>query len=98
MGSTTTEIFSVRRHVAHSKVRSSNPRSPGETRVNAILCLQVGHIGLSLNEVPIHVCAHAAPVKQILPPFEPEAHDLAGQGGLSEAVQSPTGPLAGATW
>jgi hypothetical protein len=59
MGSTTTEIFSVRRHVAHSKVRSSNPRSPGDTRASAILCLQVGHIGLSLNEVPIHVCAHA---------------------------------------
>jgi hypothetical protein len=33
--------------VPHSKVRSSNPRSPGEIRASAILCLQVGHIGRS---------------------------------------------------
>ena len=54
MGSTTTEIFSVRSQVEHSKVRSSNPRSPGETRPKAILCLHTGHIGRSAIELPIN--------------------------------------------
>lgn len=47
------ESFSVRPQVEHSKVRSSNPRSPGEIRAKAIRCLQTGHIGRSLLEAAI---------------------------------------------
>jgi hypothetical protein len=43
--------FSVRPQVAHSKVRSSNPRAPGVMRARAILCLQTGHIGRSFGEL-----------------------------------------------
>jgi len=35
-GSTAKATFSVRAHVEHSKVRSSNPRSPGKIRAKAI--------------------------------------------------------------
>jgi hypothetical protein len=52
-GSTRTETFSVRSQVEHSKVRSSKPRSPGEMRPSAILCLQTGHMGRSLIVSPI---------------------------------------------
>jgi hypothetical protein len=49
-----TEIFSMRWQVRHSKTRSSKPRSPGEIRVNPILCLQVRHIGRStMDEIRI---------------------------------------------
>jgi hypothetical protein len=41
------ETFSMRWQVLHSKVRSSKPRSPGELRTNAILCLQLGQDGRS---------------------------------------------------
>ena len=51
MGSTGIETFSVRSQVEHSKVRSSNPRSPKETRANIILCLHTGHIGRSFSEL-----------------------------------------------
>jgi hypothetical protein len=40
----------VRSQVEHSKVRSSNPRSPGEIRAKAIRSLHTGHIGRSLME------------------------------------------------
>ena len=50
MGSTASEIFSVRSQVEHSNVRISNPRRPAEMRANAILCLQTGHIGRSFGE------------------------------------------------
>ena len=50
MGSTASEIFSVRPQVEHSNVRISNPRRPAEMRANAILCLQTGHIGRSFGE------------------------------------------------
>jgi hypothetical protein len=50
-GSTEKEIFSLRWQVLHSNVRCSNPRSPGEIRTKAILCLQVGHIGRSMTEL-----------------------------------------------
>jgi hypothetical protein len=46
-GSTGRLSFSVRWQVAHSNVRASKPRSPGEMRASLILCLQVGHIGRS---------------------------------------------------
>lgn len=55
MGSTATEIFSMRSQVEHSNVRSSNPRVPGEIRAKAILCLHAGHIGRSLIKLPITV-------------------------------------------
>ncbi|WP_245270110.1 hypothetical protein [Nitrobacter hamburgensis] len=51
MGSTGIETFSVRSQVEHSKVRSSNPRSPKEMRANIILCLHTGHIGRSFSEL-----------------------------------------------
>lgn len=47
------EILSVRPQVAHSNVRSSDPRSPGEIRANAIRCLHARHIGRSLVELTI---------------------------------------------
>jgi hypothetical protein len=53
IGSTATKLFSVLSQVEHSKVRSSNPRSPGEMRANAILCLHTGHMGRSWIELPI---------------------------------------------
>jgi hypothetical protein len=49
------ESFSVRWHVAHSNVRTSMPRSPGETRANPILCLQTGHIGRSTKEEALRI-------------------------------------------
>ncbi len=54
-GSTTTEILAVRPQVAHSNVRSSNPRSPGEIRAKAIRCLHTGHIGRSLVKPTIYI-------------------------------------------
>ncbi|MGY4427857.1 hypothetical protein ACVWWO_000334 [Bradyrhizobium sp. F1.13.1] len=51
--STAKRRTSVRLQVEHSKVRSSNPRGPGEMRANAIRCLQSGHIGRSLFEAVI---------------------------------------------
>jgi hypothetical protein len=50
-----TETFSVRWQVAHSKVRISTPRSPGEIRANPILCLQTGHIGRSAMELELRI-------------------------------------------
>lgn len=55
MGSTGTEIVSVRSQVEHSNVRFSKPRWPGEIRAKAILCLHAGHIGLSFGELPINL-------------------------------------------
>lgn len=55
MGSTGTEIVSVRSQVEHSNVRSSKPRWPGEIRAKSILCLHAGHIGLSFGELPINL-------------------------------------------
>ena len=52
------ESFSVRWHVAHSNVRTSIPRSPGEIRANPILCLQTGHIGRSTVEEEIRIAQH----------------------------------------
>jgi hypothetical protein len=52
------ESFSVRWHVAHSNVRTSIPRSPGETRANPILCLQTGHIGRSIMEEAPSITQH----------------------------------------
>ena len=43
----------MRWQVRHSKVRSSKPRWPGEIRASPILCLQVGHDGLSAMEILI---------------------------------------------
>jgi hypothetical protein len=51
IGSTAKAIFSVRPHVEHSKVRSSEPRSPAEIRAKAILCLHTGHIGRSCGDL-----------------------------------------------
>ncbi len=53
IGSTAKRTISVRSQVEHSKVRSSNPRGPGEMRANAIRCLHTGHIGHSLVEAAI---------------------------------------------
>ncbi len=53
IGSTAKRTTSVRSQVEHSKVRSSNPRGPGEMRANAIRCLHTGHIGRSLVEAAI---------------------------------------------
>jgi hypothetical protein len=50
-GSTAKATFSVRAHVEHSKVRSSNPRSPGKIRAKAILWLHTGHIGRSSGDL-----------------------------------------------
>jgi hypothetical protein len=56
------ETFSVRWQVAHSKVRTSTPRSPAEIRANPILCLQTGHIGRSTMELELRITHH--PPKQ----------------------------------
>ena len=60
-GSIGNETSSVRLHVLHSKVRRSNPRSPGEIRARPILCLQVGHIGRSTVENELRISLHPAP-------------------------------------
>jgi hypothetical protein len=52
------ETFSVRWQVAHSKVRTSTPRSPAEIRANPILCLQTGHIGRSTMELELRITHH----------------------------------------
>src|SRR6266481_4914880 len=57
-GSTGKETSSVRWQVLHSKVRRSNPRSPGEIRPKPILCLQVGHIGRSTVENELRISRH----------------------------------------
>jgi tetratricopeptide (TPR) repeat protein len=54
------ETSSVRWQVLHSKVRRSNPRSPGEIRARPILCLQVGHIGRSTIEDELRISLHPA--------------------------------------
>jgi hypothetical protein len=46
--------FRSARRWSTRRVRSSNPRSPGETRPKAILCLHTGHIGRSAIELPIN--------------------------------------------
>ena len=48
----------MRWQVLHSKVRRSNPRSPGEIRPKPILCLQVGHIGRSTVENEVRISRH----------------------------------------
>ena len=57
-GSMGKETSSVRWHVLHSKVRRSNPRSPGEIRARPILCLQVGHIGRSTVGNELRISLH----------------------------------------
>jgi len=59
-GSIGNETSSVRWQVLHSKVRRSNPRSPGEIRARPILCLQVGHIGRSTVENELRISLHPA--------------------------------------
>jgi hypothetical protein len=54
------ETSSVRWQVLHSKVRRSNPRSPGEIRPKPILCLQVGHIGRSTVDNELRISRHPA--------------------------------------
>jgi hypothetical protein len=54
------ETSSVRWQVPHSKVRRSNPRSPGEIRPKPILCLQVGHIGRSTVENELRISRNPA--------------------------------------
>jgi hypothetical protein len=57
-GSMGKETSSVRWQVLHSKVRRSNPRSPGEIRARPILCLQVGHIGRSTVGNELRISLH----------------------------------------
>jgi hypothetical protein len=68
MGSTATETFSMRSQVEHWKVRSSNPREPGEIRAKAILCLHTGHIGRSLIQLPITVPQRSQAKQNLLSP------------------------------
>lgn len=53
IGSTVKDITSVRSQAEHSNVRSSNPRSPRETRANAIRCLHTGHMGRVFRDAGI---------------------------------------------